>query len=197
MAKTKECGKCGATYSIDCFHKNKSSKDGRQSICKICREKRDSEPTTRACVKCGATYKVRKDSLHKNKSGTCRRCSGWKTWLPGLDNNNWAGGKTKTKHGYVLIRKNGGYTLEHVLKMEEHLGRKLVKGETVHHKNGIKDDNQIDNLELWSGGHPSGQRVDDLIDYILANYEDRVIEKIKNRVPRPDFSERPWSQLGR
>lgn len=47
--------------------------------------------------------------------------------------------------------------------MEEYLGRRLFPGEQVHHRNGVKTDNKISNLELWVRGQPNGLRVEDVL----------------------------------
>jgi hypothetical protein len=61
--------------------------------------------------------------------------------------------------------RRDGKVSEHVVVMSEHLGRPLLAGENVHHRNGQRADNRVANLELWAKVQPAGQRVSDLVRF--------------------------------
>ena len=116
---------------------------------------------------CGDHFVAVGSDLRRGQSQSCG-CL-WKERLSrrnkrkGADSPSWKGGRHDDGSGYTRVWTSSGYAMEHRVVMAEHLGRPLLDGESVHHVNGIKDDNRIKNLELWVSTHPSGQRVSDKV----------------------------------
>lgn len=103
------------------------------------------------------------------KDGNVKSC-GCLNHRKGPESSCWKGGY-KAKSGYLYTSADGKCVLLHRIIMEKHLGRKLTQDESVHHINGNKADNKIENLELWTGKHSSGQRVEQITQFCLQHLE--------------------------
>jgi len=127
------------------------------------------------CPPCIGRRTVNQNNLRwwnegEHKEGCqCARCAD--QW--GENNPSWNGGvsyqggyktiKIYPDNPYYEMADGRGYVMEHRLVIAEKMGRVLDSNETVHHINGIKDDNRLENLEVWWGNHGKGVRVKDML----------------------------------
>lgn len=186
--ETKFCGKCGTEKPFDQFHKDKNRKDGLYPYCKECQAKygvkwrakhgdrllkyktewhagKIARETILCCVEgCSKVimYKVHGGVCNSHYLRIKKYGDPHFSKLPnrGQGGVNSEGYRVIYRVGHPFSNKNG-HILEHRFVMAESLGRALFADETVHHINGDKLDNRLENLELWSSRHPRGQRVED------------------------------------
>lgn len=173
MTATKWCNKGQHDVPVDGFAKN-------QYTCKSCRAiwfNRNNYNLGKTCERCGVPI------VNKSQYGLC--LIHWGEAARGRKP-----GRTINFQGYALLTgrydhpnaNKRGQVLEHVAVMAGIIGRPLVKGENVHHINGVRDDNRPENLELWNTSQPSGQRILDKVEWakqILGMYEPDALANVQ------------------
>lgn len=141
-AKTKSinCPVCGNAFEIRLSdHRVKA---GANLYCsKKCADKALMKGEEKPCPVCGKLF-------YTTRRKTCSVACG------NIYKGQKAEHKTYIENGYVTEFKNGynkkGNVKQHRRIMEEHIGRRLEPDEVVHHINGIKTDNRIENLQLMT-----------------------------------------------
>lgn len=126
------------------------------------------------CALCGARFAPLLAQVKRGRGKYCSAsCRCRATPRPsGADHYAWKGGRTHDAEGY--IRVNVGkrrQRLEHRVVMEGVLGRTLLPGEVVHHKNGVKHDNRPENLEVMLTG-----------DHIRLHHKGKKRKELRNAI---------------
>jgi len=116
-----------------------------------------------ACKNCGNLRWVQKVYIKRQKTGLCSHCclQSKRVTYHGHGHPCWKGGRNRVRGGWIQVyiersdffysmADKNNYVLEHRLIMAKHLNRCLLPWEIVHHKNGVRDDNRLGNLKLFS-----------------------------------------------
>ena len=141
---TLTCPMCGKEFKVKPSHASK-----RKYCSRECRY-RQHHPVAKSCSWCGSAITVPR---HKLKEHNFCNHSCWAQFRCSnpLQHPRWKGGQNISSAGYIRTwTPDRRYVFEHRLVMESHLGRELHPTEVIHHRNGDKTDNRLENLELLS-----------------------------------------------
>lgn len=125
---------------------------------------------------------------HEAKNRFCSQECRNKFYI-GENHYGWKGG-TVTSDGYRELSINGKKILEHRHIMSQKLGRTLYPHEQVHHKDGNRANNNLDNLELCGtmpvkNPHVPGQRINDILDAIAQYYPEQMQDRLNKSISKP------------
>jgi len=167
------------------FHRNTGDHTGKYPITEECKEKNHRFGSTfcRTCYQKELDQNPKKKEKRKEYGRSIyRHKNGIPIDSPLLKSEKGKGHLEK-RSGYITLSiiKNGKRSSigMHRLVMEKFIGRELNDKESVHHINGIRNDNRIENLELWDSRHGPEQRVEDKIKWCLEFLNDYGFELIK------------------
>lgn len=148
--RRRTCKRCGVVFASEANRTDYCSKECRMG--------------ERPCENCGQSFVPKKNTAKRFCSPTCF-----------YDLKVPVGSRNVMPDGYAIVKVPRGtpgagvgrskmrqlWMLEHRYVMQQVLGRTLERHEQVHHKNGVRDDNRPENLELWKKQQPSGVRASD------------------------------------
>lgn len=166
----RDCEVCGTTFDVTTLSRLKKYCSRPCALRAVHARNIRHERVEVPCVKCGKMFLPRPGSAAKFCSRECNL-----THYKGVDSPHFRGGRHVGVGGYIRVLSDvsGKYELEHRVIMSKALGRPLLDTETVHHINGKRDDNRLENLELRASQHGKGQRVEDLVAHavdVLTKY---------------------------
>jgi hypothetical protein len=198
------CGSCGRERMIELNNTTRKTFTGNCSSCVkgeqwqdatlanssvVFWSRRNKQKVPVQCGMCGRERVIHATITRTDTfTGLCRSCV-----HTGPLSTTWRGGRV-TRNGYIYVKVDHhhpyyegmatttGYILEHRLVMAEHLGRALESTEVVHHRNGIKTDNRVENLELFVSFHEHGKAMHQRYPHPGYESAERLAQTFLNRL---------------